>query len=151
MEKLSLILANLLEHAVNNYSDDLAILIGAGIVAVLGFIGSKIKNAYVAEAWDKITIAVTVTQQTIVDDLKSATADGKLTDEDKAKIKAHAKAIFFEQFGIVGKALSTLFMGSLEKWFNTQSEFIIAEMKKKLSPKSSTASTPTPSQPTDGQ
>ena len=131
MEKLSLILANILEYAINNWADDIAMIIGAALLGLLGYIGSRIKNAYIAEAYQKLVVAVTVVQQTIVEDLKAKSVDGKLTPEERAEVQAHAKRVFFEQFGIVGKFISSLFMGSLEKWFETQKEYILAEIKKK--------------------
>lgn len=131
MEKLSLILANILEVIVNNYADDIAMLIGAALLGLLGYIGARIKNAYIAETYHKLVVAITVVQNTIVEDLKAKSADGKLTPEERAEVKEHAKKVFFEQFGIVGKFITTLFMGSLEKWFETQKEYILAEIKKK--------------------
>ena len=145
MEKFYSVLGNLLEHIINNYSDEIALALGASVLSVLAFIGSKIKNAYIAEAYQKLVVAVTVVQQTIVDDLKAKSADGKLTPEERAEVQAHAKKVFFEQFGIVGKAISTLFMGSLEKWFETQKEYILAEIKKK------SLTTAPPSSPNSGQ
>jgi hypothetical protein len=62
--------------------------------------------------------------------LKAKSADGKLTPEERAEVREHAKKVFLEQFGIIGKFVSTLFMGSLEKWFETQKEYILNEIKK---------------------
>lgn len=131
MEKLSLILAQILEHFWNNYADDAANLIVVGLVAGMGYIGSLIKNSVVRSVWDKAAMAVKITGQTIVDDLKEASKDGKLTDEEKAKAKAHAREVFFAQFNIVGKLIASIFMGSLEKWFNEKAEYILGEIKKK--------------------
>ena len=131
MEKLSLILAQMLEHFWNNYADDAANIIVVGLVAGMGYIGSLIKNSVVQSVWAKAAMAVQITGQTIVDDLKEASKDGKLTDEEKAKVKAHAREVFFAQFNIVGKLIANLFMGSLEKWFNEKAEYILGEIKKK--------------------
>ena len=145
MEKFYSVLGNLLEFVINNYSDEIAYFVFAGLLGVLAYIGARIKNAYVLEAYQKLVVAVTVVQSTVVEDLKEKSADGKLTPEERAEVQEHAKRVFFEQFGIVGKAISTLFMGSLEKWFETQKEYILAEIKKK----SSTAAPP--SSPNSGQ
>lgn len=131
MEKFYSVLGNLLEFVINNYSDEIAYFIFATLLGVLGYIGSQIKNAYINEAYQKLVVAVTVVQETVVKDLKEKSADGKLTPEERAQVAEHAKKVFFEQFGIFGKYLSTLFMGSLEKWFETQKEYILAEIKKK--------------------
>lgn len=145
MEKFYSILGNILEFVVNNYSDEIAYFIGAALLALLAFLGSRIKNAYIQEAYQKLVVAVTVVQSTIVEDLKAKSADGKLTPEERAEVRAHAKRVFFEQFGILGKFISTLFMGSLEKWFETQKEYILAEIKKK------SLTTAPPSSPSNGQ
>ena len=131
MEKLSLILAQMLTHFWDDYCDDAANLLVVGLFALLGYIGSLIKNSVIRSVWDKAMIAVQITGQTIVDDLKEASKDGKLTDEEKARAKAHAREVFFAQFNIVGQLIASLFMGSLEKWFNEKAEYILAEIKKK--------------------
>lgn len=131
MEKFFEILGTILEHIYQNYSDDIANVILVGLVALLGYIGSLIKNSVVQSVWAKAAMAVQITGQTIVDDLKEASKDGKLTDEEKAKAKAHAREVFFAQFNIVGKLIASIFMGSLEKWFNEKAEYILGEIKKK--------------------
>ena len=131
MEKLSLVLADIIQHFWNNYSDDAANLLVVGLIGLLTYIGSLIKNSVIRSVWDKAAIAVQITGQTIVDDLKEASKDGKLTDEEKARAKAHAREVFFAQFNIVGQLIANLFMGSLEKWFNEKAEYILGEIKKK--------------------
>ena len=137
MEKLALIIGNMVEHFWNLYADDAANALLLGLLALLGYLGNNIKNAIAKDVFDKAVVAVKITGQTIVDDLKAASADVKLTDEDKAKVKAHAKEVFLAQFSIVGKMVGTLVMGSLNSWFEKQAEYIIAELKKKLPQKSS--------------
>ncbi len=131
MEKFYSILGNLLEVIINNYSDEIAYFVFAGLLILLGWIFSNIKNSYIREAYQKLVVAITIVQTTVVEDLKEKSADGKLTEDERAEVREKAKKVFFDQFGILGRFLSTMFMGSLEKWFETQKDFILAEIKKK--------------------
>lgn len=131
MEKFYSILGNVLELIINNYSDEIAYFVFAGLLMLLGWIFSNIKKSYIREAYQKLVVAITVVQTTVVEDLKEKSADGKLTEAERAEVREKAKKVFFDQFGILGRFLSTMFMGSLEKWFETQKDFILAEIKKK--------------------
>jgi len=131
MEKFYSVLGNLLEFIINNYADQIAIFFFAAVVGVLGFILAKINNAVIKALIQKVIVAVTVVQSTVVEDLKAKKADGKLTKEEQTEVADHAKRIFFEQIGLIGKFIYTLVVGSLDKWFETQKEYILAEIKKK--------------------
>lgn len=136
MEKFYLVLGNLLELIINNYADQIAMFLFAALVGILTFILAKANNAIVKTLIEKVIVAVTVVQSTVVDDLKAKKADGKLTKDEQTEVSEHAKRVFFEQIGIIGRFVYTLFVGSLDKWFETKKEFILAEIKKKLSAKS---------------
>lgn len=131
MEKFYSVLGNLLEFVINNYSDEIAYFVFAAILAGLGFLLAKVNNEIVKTLVQKVVVAVTVVQSTVVEDLKAKKADGKLDADEQKQVAEHAKRIFFEQIGIIGKFIYTLVIGSLDKWFETQKEYILAEIKKK--------------------
>ena len=73
--------------------------------------------------------AVVIVGQTIVDDLKAKSTDGKLTDEEKAEVKNHAVIIAKQQLGIVGTFIMNIVTGSVDKWIQSQIEFIVGKIK----------------------
>jgi len=131
MEKFYSVLGNLLEFIINNYADQIALFVFASLVGVLTFILAKINNEIVKTLVQKVIVAVTVVQSTVVEDLKAKKADGKLDADEQKQVAEHAKRVFFEQIGIIGRFIYTLAIGSLDKWFETQKEYILAEIKKK--------------------
>lgn len=133
MEKFYSILAQILEFAINNYSDEIAVAIFAGILMALGWLVNNVKNEVIRLLLTKVVVAVQVTEQTVVSELKKESADGTLSPENRASVRAKSKAVFFEQIGIIGRFVYSLFVGSLDKWFETQKEYVLAEIKKKSS------------------
>ena len=129
MEKLGLILANILEMVINNYSDEIAYAVMSLAVAVIGFLLSYVKNSYVKSALESVEKAVVIIGQTVVDDLKAKSADGKLTDDEKEEVKANAIRISKQQMGIVGTFILNIITGSADKWISTQVEYIVAKIK----------------------
>jgi len=134
MEKFYSILAQILEFAINNYSDEIAYMIFVGILMALGWLVNNVKNEVIRTLLAKVVVAVQVTEQVTVSELKKESADGTLSPENRATVRAKAKAVFFEQIGIIGRFIYSLFVGSLDKWFETQKEYVLAEIKKKSSP-----------------
>lgn len=130
MEKFYSVLGNILEFVLNNYSDEIVYLVGAGLVMAIGWLISTVKNSYIKAALEKLYAAVVFVNQTIVDDLKDKTKDGVFDTKERAEARAKAKEVFLSQFGIVGKFILSLCVGSLDKWFETQVEVIVAEIKK---------------------
>lgn len=130
MEKFYSVLGNILEFAINNYSDEIAYFAFAGLLMFIGWLISTIKNSYIKAALEKLYAAVVFVNQTVVDDLKDKTKDGVFDAKERAEAREKAKEVFLSQFGIVGKFILSLCVGSLDKWFNTQVEVIVAEIKK---------------------
>lgn len=140
MDQFMVVLSKVMVFVLNNYSDQIAYFIGFLMLYIIGYLISVVKNSYVKEALQHVYTAVQVVKQTVVDELKADQADGVLTEAEKTAVKETARKVFLEQFGIVGKFITTLCVGSLEKWFNTQVEVIVAEIKKPSSTKSTGAS-----------
>lgn len=88
----------------------------------------NIKNAINA-AEDCITTVVEELAQTTADDLKAKSADGKLTAEDAAKIKADAiakvEALLSDD---VQKAVAQIF-GDTEQWISSKVEAAVRQLK----------------------
>lgn len=129
MEKLSLILANIAEQIINNYSDDIANLVLGALVLGIGYLINHTKNGFILKGLQAVEKAVYVVKQQTVDDLKAKSADGKLTPEERAQAKANFIAVCKQELGIVGRFFLSLIVGDLEKWLSTQADFIIAKIK----------------------
>lgn len=129
MENFYSVLAKILESVVNNYSDEIAYAILSVIVAAFGFLLTHIKNAYILSAMQSVEKAVVIVGQTIVDDLKAKSTDGKLTDEEKSEVKNHAVIIAKQQLGVVGTFIMNIVTGSADKWIQYQVEFIVGKIK----------------------
>lgn len=86
--------------------------------------------AALAEAEKQAINAVKATNQILVDELKEAHADGKLTEEERQKALKTAKAIFMDSMS--KGALQTLqsAVGPLEKWLTSLIETKVAEVKR---------------------
>lgn len=133
MEKFYSVLGNILEFVINNYSDEIVYFVLAGVISLGVWLLSKVNNAMLRALMEKALVAVQVTQQSLVDDLKAKSADGKLDADERKQAAEHAEKVFFEQIGIFGKFVYTLIAGPLDKWFARQKDFILAEIKKKSS------------------
>lgn len=87
---------------------------------------SKIRSA-ISSAEDCVTTVVLEMSQTVVDDLKAKSADGKLTDDEIKAIKSDALEKIKKLIsGEIYNTLSTVF-GDVEAWLNCKIE---AEVKK---------------------
>lgn len=129
MEHLSLVLSKILENVINNYSDEIANAIFAVVVSLIVYLISIVKNSYVKSALEAVEKGVVIVQHTVVEDLKVKSADGKLTDEEKAEVKTNAIKIAKEQLGILGTFILNIITGSADKWIATQVEYIIGRIK----------------------
>lgn len=89
---------------------------------------SNIRNA-ITTAEDCVTTVVLELAQTVTDDLKAKSADGKLTPEDAAKIKEDAvtkvQALLSDD---VTNTLSTIF-GDAEAWVRSKIEAAVKQLK----------------------
>ena len=98
---------------------------------VVGKIKNETAGAIVGRALDEIGDAVASVYQTYVSALKDASADGKLTDEEKAEAKRLAIAEAVSNLGAKGLARLARVLGisSLEKWFSTKTEASLVRLK----------------------
>lgn len=114
----------------------MAALTWAGL-KVAGLINAKTKNEYLRGVFlrlnDAVLAAVRETEQTIVAQLKTAAADGKLTDDEKRDVKRAALDSVKAHFGPSGMSdiAKTLDLGedSLEKMISARLEAAVHDMK----------------------
>lgn len=129
MEQLALLFHKVLSTIINNYSDEIINIMFILIISVIGYLISIVKNSYLKSALESAEKGVLIIQHSVVEDLKEKSADGKLTDEEKAQVKNKAILIAKEQLGILGTIILNLVTGSADKWISTQAEYILARIK----------------------
>lgn len=129
MEHLALLFHQILENIINNYSDEIANAIFICVISVIGYVINNVKNSYLKSALESAEKGVLIIQNTVVEDLKEKSKDGKLTAEEKEEVKLKAIKIAKQQLGIVGTMILNIFTGSAEKWIATQVEYIVARVK----------------------
>lgn len=119
---------------------------GLGARLILAHIKNTTVNGIVTRALSEIGDAVLTVGHTYVDDLKTASADGTLTDAEKAKAKADAIAIAKKNIGMDGLAKLGKVLGidDLDHWFGTKVESAVATV---AAGKAATASAPTAAAP----
>ena len=119
-------------------------VIGALLVTLLGYLVTylskhqqKIKNdilreslgAAIAEAHIVGRDAILYTQQTLVDKLKEAAEDGKLTKEEAAQALAEAKAYFIAHLSARSKDILAEALGPINEWLESFLEAKLGEYK----------------------
>ena len=119
-------------------------VIAALFVALLGYLVTfiskhqqKIKNdilreslgAAIAEAHIVGRDAILYTQQTLVDKLKEAAEDGKLTKEEAAQALAEAKAYFIAHLSTRSKNILAEALGPINEWLESFLEAKLGEYK----------------------
>ncbi len=118
--------------------------IGALLVALLGYLityiskhQEKLKNdilrealgAALAEAHVVGRDAIVATQQKLVDDLKAAAEDGKLTKEEAAQAMTAAKYYFVTHLSSRSKDILRKALGPINNWLDTFLEAKLGEYK----------------------
>lgn len=129
MEHLMLLFHQILENIINNYSDEIVNTIFIGVIYVIGYFINHVKNSYLKSALESAEKGVLIIQNTVVEDLKEKSKDGKLTAEEKEEVKLKAIKIAKEQLGLLGTMVLNIFTGNAEKWIATQVEYIVARVK----------------------
>jgi|GEM_PF-613231 hypothetical protein len=119
-------------------------VIGALLVALLGYLVTyiskhqeKLKNdilrdafgAALAEAHIVGRDAIVATQQQLVDDLKAAAEDGKLTKEEAAEALAAAKLYFITHLSDHSKDVLREGLGPIQNWLDSFLEAKLGEYK----------------------
>ncbi len=119
-------------------------VIAALFVALLGYLVTfiskhqeKIRNdilreslgAAIAEAHIVGRDAILYTQQTLVDKLKEAAEDGKLTKEEAAQALAEAKAYFITHLSARSKDVLAEALGPINDWLDSFLEAKLGEYK----------------------
>ena len=119
-------------------------VIAALFVALLGYLVTfiskhqeKIRNdilreslgAAIAEAHIVGRDAILYTQQTLVDKLKEAAEDGKLTKEEAAQALAEAKAYFIAHLSTRSKNILAEALGPINEWLESFLEAKLGEYK----------------------
>ncbi len=98
----------------------------------------------VSRALTEVGDAVLAVTQTYVDEIKLASADGKLTDEEKAHAKAKAVALIKSNIGLEGiKKLARIIGVDVDGWLGTKVEAAVAVLKAKTGTLLATATTTT--------
>lgn len=98
---------------------------------ILAQVKNSTLNGIVGRALHEVGDAVLMVGHTYVDDLKADSADGTLTEAEKAKAKADAIAIAKKNLGSDGlaKLAKVLGLADLEHWFGTKVESAVATVK----------------------
>lgn len=100
-------------------------------------IGAKVQNEYLkgvlVRLSETVFAAVKELQQTVVDAIKVANADGKITDDEKASIKAAAVKTIKSHLGVKGikelLAVLGLDEDALDSFLGTQVEAAVLDLK----------------------
>lgn len=108
------------------------------IVIILGFVvkylKENVKNSTVTKTVDiferVVNNSVAFVQQTIVDDLKEANADGKLTDEEKEYVKKRAIAAINAQLSTEAKEVLAQVFGDIDDIIDKWIESSVTKLKK---------------------
>jgi len=88
-------------------------------------LATQADDAWYAQAGKEIAAAVLATGQVLVDDFKAAAADGKLTEDEKAKALAHAMQLARAAIGDIPAHIRPKF----EAWLRTQVEAAVSKLK----------------------
>lgn len=111
-----------------------AITIGIPLLAALltGLISSwraslavKADDAWYVAAGRMVGAAVLATGQVLVDDAKAASADGKLTEDEKNKALNHAMSVARSMIGEIPAAIKPKF----EAWLRAEVEAAVGKLK----------------------
>ena len=118
-------------------------MLAAGLLALAGYltvwINGKVKNekaaAIINRTKDLVFAVVKKANQTIVNGIKEASADGTITAEEKTKIKNAVLADLKEILGPTGLMALAYALGisgsagALDKWLDTQIEAAVHDVK----------------------
>lgn len=133
------------------HGDDAITWVAVALAALVAkYVIAKIDNEtvrkYVGRAWTEVKSAVAEVYQTYVAELKAASADGKLTDEEKAEAKKKAIALAKSNIGKKGLARLVRILGidALDDWLGTQVEAAVDLSKKEGKAAASGATSPLP-------
>lgn len=101
------------------------------------FVNNQIIRSTLDEALaeaDKVMVeAINYTNQVFVDDLKKASADGKLTKDEAMQAMNKAKEYFLSHISGGSKAILESALGPIETWLKESLEAKIAQQKSKSS------------------
>lgn len=119
-------------------SEEFVNLIGFLLVIMLGFVvkylKENVKNSTVTKTVDiferVVNNSIAFVQQTIVDDLKEANADGKLTDEEKEYVKKRAIAAINAQLSTEAKEVLAQVFGDIDDIIDKWIESSVTKLKK---------------------
>lgn len=119
-------------------SEEFVNIIGSLLVIILGFVvkylKENVKNSTVTKTVDiferVVNNSVAFVQQTIVDDLKEANADGKLTDEEKEYVKKRAIAAINAQLSTESKEVLAQVFGDIDDIIDKWIESSVTKLKK---------------------
>lgn len=99
---------------------------------ILKFIKAGTVRDIVGRALAEVGDAVLAVSQTYVDALKAASADGVLTDAEKAEAKAKAIALAKKNIGTEGlKKLAKILGIDIDGWLGTKIEAAVSTLKSK--------------------
>ena len=116
-------------------SDIIWWLLGLLATFAMAYLRGLIKNTkindIVGRALGEVRDAVREVYQTVVADLKAKSADGKLTDKEKADAKALAIKLVRENIGMKGLAalMRVLGLDDVDSWLGTKVEAVIDALK----------------------
>lgn len=117
------------QYLFTNYGDAIVAFVFTGASGMLLSYAGSTKNKFLKWVAEQVHEVVVVLNETMVADIKEASADKTITKEEGIRIKNHAIEVATAKIGIIGKLGVRLFAGPVNEFIDSQIEAALAKIK----------------------